>query len=104
MQVKQLTLTGEVLDYLPSPPPKKANPPVYKYIVVFEVNGYQELEKVYIQDCTRDGMGAYERAGLAAMHQTPFEQVHNIRTIKKEETAKSVENSDEWRVDAINGR
>lgn len=105
MHLKQQTLDGEILEHLPSPPPEKLDPPVCKYQVVFEpaCSACLELEKVFIQDCDRDGMTARERAEIAARHQSPFDIVC-VRDISKvEETVKNIEASDEDFVDAYLG-
>lgn len=106
MPLRQQTLFGETLSYNPTPSCSsslsRVDPPVCKFSVVFEpVSGGVTSETVYIQDCTRDGRSAPERAYLAAAQQTPFEIGLHLSTDRQEETTKSIDGSDEWRVDDL---
>lgn len=106
MPLRQQTLDGETLNYNPSPSSlsslSKVDPPVYKFTVVFKpVSGGVTLEKVFLQDCMRDGRSVWDRAYLAAAHQTPFEIGVHLSTDKQEETRKGIDGSDEWRVDEL---
>ncbi|WP_431359017.1 hypothetical protein [Halovenus amylolytica] len=55
-------------------------------------------EKIWLQDCERDGLSLQERAHIAANHQSPYDvaQVRKVEMI--EETERSIDGSDEWRV------
>jgi len=99
--MKQQTLTGDVLNRLPAPKPD-LDDPVCKYYVNFrpECNPDAiEYEKVFIQDCKRDGKTAEQRAKDAAWDQTPFDIYMYVSVRKMEETDRTVEASDECRVD-----
>lgn len=106
MPLRQQTLDGELLSYNPSPSCSSSlsipDPPVCVFRVVFDAeSGGITSEKVWLQDGERNGLSLYERAHIAAENQSPYGVAHVRDVFKKEETTRSIDVSDEWRVDEV---
>lgn len=103
MPLKQQTLSGEMLSYNPTPSSSsslsKPDPPVCLFRVIFDASsGGITSEKLFLQDCERDGRSLRERAHIAAEHQSPYGVAHVRKVVKMEERDGPIETSDEWRV------
>jgi len=102
--MKQQTLDGEILGYLPdSPSDRQLDDSVYKFNVFFRLRSdveIIEMERVYIQDCERQGVSAVQRARFAAMEQTPFDVGQFVRVERAEETDWAPDTPGERRAEA----
>lgn len=103
MPLRQQTLFGETLIRNPSPSSStslsRPDPPVRKYRVIFDASsGGITSENIFLQDCKRDGRSLSERARIAANHQSPYDIARVRKVVTVEETERSIDGSDEWRV------
>jgi hypothetical protein len=103
MPLRQQTLFGEVLSYNPTPSSSsslsRVDPPVCLFRVIFDAeSGGITSEKLFLQNCRRDGWSLRERAHIAAEHQSPYDVARVREVTNEEETDISIDESDEWRV------
>ncbi|WP_135855099.1 hypothetical protein [Halorussus salinus] len=102
--MKQQTLSGKVLTYLPSPSDfEPIEPPICRYCVVFRpATGGLTDETVFIQDDIREINGyetsPSERAIIAASIQTPYIIQEVTGVVEDKVTTRKFEASDEPRV------